>query len=72
MNYVRLNNVCLDLREVECLEWKKTDDEENVTDHIIYKVTIHTKAAKIFTRLVFEQQLETLKESFKEYVNGGE
>ena len=70
MNYVRLNNICLDLREIECIEWKKTEDEENMSTHIIYRVTIHTKASKIFTRLLFEGQFKTLKERYKYHVNG--
>ena len=70
MNYIRLNNICLDLREIECIEWKKTEDDENATNHLIYRVQIHTKTSKMYTRLLFEAQFKLLKDRFRHYING--
>mgnify|MGYP003672349068 FL=1 len=61
-----MNQLCTDLKEVEAIEWKKIDDDENITDSNLYSVRIHLKSGKMYSRQLFEPQFEELKDNFKE------
>ena len=58
---IKMNEILLDLDEVETIEWKEDEDE-----YERYSVRFHMKSGKMFTRLVHENQIKTLKEQFKE------
>lgn len=66
--YVRMNQICLDLEEVETIEWKKIADDEVISDRDMYSLRIHMKSGKMFTRQVFETQFEEVKEQYKELI----
>jgi len=66
--YVRMNQICLDLDEVETIEWKKIADDEVISEQDMYSVRIHMKSGKMFTRQVFETQFEEVKEQYKELI----
>jgi hypothetical protein len=68
MRYIRMNQICLDLNEVETLEWKKINDDEVITDQDMYSLRIHMKSGKMFTRQVFETQFKEVKEQYKEMI----
>ena len=68
VRYVRMNQLCTDLNEVEAIEWKKIDDDENISDSELYSVRIHLKSGKMYTRQVFDNQLKLLKDQFKEII----
>ena len=70
--YVRMNQICLDLEEVETIEWKKIADDEVISDKDMYSLRIHMKSGKMFTRQVFESQFEEVKEQYKELINEGD
>ena len=65
IRYVRMNQLSLDLKEVEALEWKikESGDESD-----LYSVRIHLKSGKMYTRQLFEEQFRELKEQYKEMV----
>ena len=42
--YVRMNQLSLDLAEVEAIEWKKIDDDENISAQDLYSIRIHLKS----------------------------
>jgi hypothetical protein len=67
--YVRMNQLSLDLAEVEAIEWKKIDDDENISDSDLYSIRIHLKSGKMYSRQLFETQFNELKEQFKDLVN---
>ena len=66
--YVRMNQICLDLEEVETIEWKKIADDEVISDRDMYSLRIHMKSGKMFTRQVFETQFEEVKTQYKELI----
>jgi hypothetical protein len=68
MRYVRMNQICLDLDEVETIEWKKIDEDETLGNSM-YTLRVHMKSGKMFTRQVYETQFEELKEQFKDILN---
>lgn len=68
MRYVRMNQLSMDLNEVEAIEWKKMDDDENITDQELYSVRIHLKSGKMYTRQIFQTQFKELKEQFKNMI----
>ena len=70
--YVRMNQICLDLEEVETIEWKKIADDEVISDKDMYSLRIHMKSGKMFTRQVFESQFEEVKEQYNELINEGD
>tara|TARA_R110000823_G_scaffold220405_2_gene349096 strand:+ start:971 stop:1189 length:219 start_codon:yes stop_codon:yes gene_type:complete len=65
IRYVRMNQLSLDLKEVEALEWKikESGDESD-----LYSVRIHLKSGKMYTRQLFEEQFRELKEQYKEII----
>jgi len=67
--YVRMNQLSFDLAEVEAIEWKKIDDDENISNKDLYSVRIHLKSGKMYSRQLFETQFDELKEQFKELIN---
>ena len=67
MRYVRMNQICLDLEEVETIEWKKIDEDETL-GNAMYTLRVHMKSGKMFTRQVYETQFEELKEQYKELI----
>ena len=70
--YVRMNQICLDLEEVETIEWKKLAEDEVISEKDMYSIRIHMKSGKMFTRQVFESQFEEVKEQYKELINEGD
>tara|TARA_R110002020_G_C15784472_1_gene729564 strand:+ start:282 stop:497 length:216 start_codon:yes stop_codon:yes gene_type:complete len=68
MRYVRMNQICLDLEEVETLEWKRIDEDEVIGERNMYSLRVHMKSGKMFTRQVFESQFEDIKEQWKEVI----
>ena len=72
VRYVRMNQLCTDLNEVEAIEWKKIDDDENISDSELYSVRIHLKSGKMYSRQLFETQFKELKENYKELLEEGE
>ena len=70
--YIRMNQICLDLDEVETIEWKKIADDEVISEQDMYSIRIHMKSGKMFTRQVFETQFEEVKEQYKELINEGD
>ena len=44
--YVRMNQICLDLEEVETIEWKKIADDEVISDRDMYSLRIHISLVK--------------------------
>ena len=62
--YIRMNQICLDLDEVETIEWKKIADDEVISEQDMYSIRIHMKPGKMFTRQVFETQFEEVKEQY--------
>ena len=66
--YIRMNQICLDLDEVETIEWKKIADDEVISEQDMYSLRIHMKSGKMFTRQVFETQFEEVKEQYKELI----
>ena len=68
MRYVRMNQICLDLIEVETIEWKQIDEDEVIGERNMYSLRIHMKSGKMFTRQVFESQFEDIKEQWKEMI----
>ena len=66
--YIRMNQICLDLEEVETIEWKKIADDEVISEQDMYSLRIHMKSGKMFTRQVFETQFEEVKEQYKELI----
>ena len=72
VRYVRMNQLCTDLNEVEAIEWKKIDDDENISDSELYSVRIHLKSGKMYSRQLFETQFKELKENYKELIEEGE
>ncbi len=68
MRYVRMNQLSMDLNEVEAIEWKKMDDDENITEQELYSVRIHLKSGKMYTRQIFQTQFKELKEQFKNMI----
>lgn len=60
-----MNQLSLDLKEVEALEWKikESGDESD-----LYSVRIHLKSGKMYTRQLFEEQFRELKEQYKEII----
>jgi hypothetical protein len=67
MRYVRMNQICLDLEEVETIEWKKIDEDETL-GNMMYTLRVHRRSGKMFTRQVYETQFEELKEQYKELI----
>ena len=67
--YVRMNQLSLDLAEVEAIEWKKIDDDENISTQDLYSIRIHLKSGKMYSRQLFETQFDELKEQFKGLIN---
>ena len=67
--YVRMNQLSLDLAEVEAIEWKKIDDDENISAQDLYSIRIHLKSGKMYSRQLFETQFDELKEQFKGLIN---
>jgi hypothetical protein len=67
MRYVRMNQICLDLEEVETIEWKKIDEDETL-GNMMYTLRVHMRSGKMFTRQVYETQFEELKEQYKELI----
>ena len=63
-----MNQICLDLDEVETIEWKKIADDEVISEQHMYSIRIHMKSGKMFTRQVFETQFEEVKEQYKELI----
>jgi len=72
VRYVRMNQLCTDLNQVEAIEWKKIDDDENISDSELYSVRIHLKSGKMYSRQLFETQFKELKENYKELLEEGE
>ena len=70
VRYVRMNQLCTDLNEVEAIEWKKIDDDENISESELYSVRIHLKSGKMYSRQLFETQFRELKENYKELLEG--
>ena len=70
--YVRMNQLSLDLAEVEAIEWKKIDDDENISAQDLYSIRIHLKSGKMYSRQLFETQFKELKENYKELLEEGE
>ena len=68
MRYVRMNQICLDLEEVETIEWKQIDENEVIGERNMYSLRVHMKSGKMFTRQVFETQFEEIKEQWKEVI----
>ena len=68
--YLRLNQIVLDLSEVECIEWKQIDDEEQYSEKTLYSIRLHLKSGKMFTRQVYDTQFEEIKEQLKEILEG--
>tara|TARA_R110002012_G_scaffold100224_1_gene238825 strand:+ start:2721 stop:2936 length:216 start_codon:yes stop_codon:yes gene_type:complete len=68
MRYVRMNQLSMDLNEVEAIEWKRIDDDTNITDQELYSVRIHLKSGKMYTRQIFNTQFDELKEQFKNMI----
>ena len=66
--YIRMNQICLDLNEVETIEWKKISDDEVIAEQELYSLRIHMKSGKMFTRQVFETQFREVKEQYKEMI----
>lgn len=62
-----MNQICLDLDEVETIEWKKIDEDETL-GNTMYTLRVHMKSGKMFTRQVYETQFEELKEQYKELI----
>jgi len=57
---IRMNEILLDLDEVESIEWRLQEDD-------MYSVRFHMRqSGKMFTRIVHENQLQQLKEQFKQ------
>ena len=56
--YVRMNQLSLDLAEVEAIEWKKIDDDENISAQDLYSIRIHLKSGKMYSRQLFETQFD--------------
>jgi|TARA_B100000085_G_C18185977_1_gene367608 hypothetical protein len=67
--YVRMNQLSFDLAEVEAIEWKKIDDDENISNKDLYSVRIHLKSGKMYSRQLFETQFGELKEQYKELID---
>ena len=67
MRYVRMNQICLDLKEVETIEWKKLDEEETL-GNIMYSLRVHMKSGKMFTRQIYDSQFDDIKEQWKELI----
>jgi hypothetical protein len=63
-----MNQICLDLNEVESIEWKKVSDDEVISEQDLYSIRVHMKSGKMFTRQVFETQFEEMKEQYKELI----
>jgi len=63
-----MNQICLDLLEVETLEWKKLNEDEIIGEQDMFSLRIHMKSGKMFTRQVFETQFEEIKEQYKEMI----
>tara|TARA_R110000744_G_scaffold176546_1_gene295410 strand:- start:377 stop:601 length:225 start_codon:yes stop_codon:yes gene_type:complete len=70
--YIRMNQICLDLGQVETIEWKKISDDEVIAEQDMYSLRIHMRSGKMFTRQVFETQFEEVKEQYKELIEGDE
>ena len=68
MRYVRMNQICLDLNEVETIEWKKLNEDEVISEQDMYSVRLHMKSGKMFSRQLFETQFEEIKEQYKEMI----
>tara|TARA_R110001592_G_scaffold8366_7_gene45767 strand:- start:11687 stop:11887 length:201 start_codon:yes stop_codon:yes gene_type:complete len=63
-----MNQLSMDLNEVEAIEWKRIDDDKNITDQELYSVRIHLKSGKMYTRQIFNTQFDELKEQFKNMI----
>tara|TARA_R110002020_G_scaffold2_5_gene44 strand:- start:6192 stop:6392 length:201 start_codon:yes stop_codon:yes gene_type:complete len=63
-----MNQLSMDLNEVEAIEWKRIDDDTNITDQELYSVRIHLKSGKMYTRQIFNTQFDELKEQFKNMI----
>jgi|TARA_R100000808_G_C2088133_1_gene109528 hypothetical protein len=63
--YLRLNQIVLDLSEVECIEWKQIDDEEQYSERTLFSIRLHLRSGKMFTRQVYDTQFDDIKEQFK-------
>tara|TARA_R110002051_G_scaffold324365_1_gene421280 strand:- start:604 stop:846 length:243 start_codon:yes stop_codon:yes gene_type:complete len=67
MRYIRMNQICLDLTEVESIEWKKIDAEDKeLVEQEMFSVRLHMKSGKMFTRQIFGNQFKVVKEHYKE------
>ena len=62
-----MNQICLDLEEVETIEWKQLDEDETLGNKM-YTLRVHMRSGKMFTRQVYETQFEELKEQYKELI----
>ena len=67
--YLRLNQIVLDFAEVECIEWKQIDDEEQYSEKPLFSVRLHLKSGKMFTRQVYDTQFDNIKEQFKDLLD---
>ena len=68
--YLRLNQIVLDLSEVECIEWKQIDDEEQYSERTLFSIRLHLRSGKMFTRQVYDTQFDDIKEQFKAVICG--
>ena len=65
--YMRMNQLALNLFEVECLEWKDIPNEDESIGDLI-SIRFHMKSGKMYTRQVYENQFEAIKEKYKEAI----
>jgi hypothetical protein len=56
---VKLNQLVVDFRKVESLEWKELDDEKGQ-----FSLRLHTSSGKMYTRQVSKVDLESIKEQY--------
>jgi len=66
IRYLRLNQIAIDFKQVECIEWKKIDEESFSSEEEYYSLRFHLKSGKMFTRQVNDNQFEIIKEKYKE------
>jgi len=69
--YLRLNQLALDFKEVECIEWTRKEEEFS-SDSEQYSLRFHLRSGKCFTRQVQENQFKEIKGKYKEILKEGE
>ena len=63
-----MNQICLDLEEVETIEWKQIDENEVIGERNMYSLRVHMKSGKMFTRQIYDSQFDDIKEQWKELI----